>query len=110
MSQTRTGAQAFAAPLVSYRPLGVGSALRSCCTILRMLATWGLMYVIGVVIGLCRVDGNGATKVIVALLWPLGPLAFVATLAILLVASVIAFPVVGAAAAAAAAGAWWLAG
>jgi hypothetical protein len=41
------------------------------------------------------------------LLWPLGPLAFALTIAILLVASLIAFPAVGAVVLLAAAAAWW---
>ena len=40
-------------------------------------------------------------------LWPIGPLAFAVTVSILLLASVIAFPVFGAAVVAAAGVAWW---
>jgi hypothetical protein len=52
-------------------------------------------YLSGVLIGIWRVDGRPATRVWLALLWPLGPLAFVVTLAGLLLASLIAFPLVG---------------
>jgi hypothetical protein len=49
------------------------------------------IYSIGVLVGLWRTDGSPATKLTMALLWPIGPLAFVVTISGLLVASVIAF-------------------
>ena len=49
-----------------------------------------IVYVIGAVLGLWRTDGPPPTKVILALLWPLGPLAFLVTIAGLLVAAGIA--------------------
>jgi hypothetical protein len=48
-------------------------------------------YVIGVLIGLWRTDGPAATKLPLALLWPIGPLAFLVTISGLVVAAVIAF-------------------
>jgi hypothetical protein len=48
-------------------------------------------YVIGVLVGLWRTDGPPATKLTLAVLWPLGPLAFVITISGLIVAAVIAF-------------------
>jgi hypothetical protein len=48
-------------------------------------------YVIGVLIGLWRTDGPPATKLMLALLWPLGPLAFLITISGLAVAAAIAF-------------------
>ncbi len=69
-----------------------------------------LGYLAGVVIGLWRTDGPPPVRAALALLWPVGPLAFVVTVAILLAASLIAFPLVGAVAAAGAAAAWWLLG
>jgi hypothetical protein len=49
------------------------------------------IYAIGVLVGLWRTDGPPATKLLVALLWPIGPLAFLVTVSGLLVAAVIAF-------------------
>ena len=65
------------------------------------------MYAAGVAWGLCMTDARPAARVGFALLWPLGPLAFASTTAVLLVASLIAFPVFGAVLLLAAAGAWW---
>jgi hypothetical protein len=56
------------------------------------------VYGAGVVIGLLAGDARPAARLGLALLWPLGPAAFVVTLAVLLAASLIAFPVIGAAA------------
>jgi hypothetical protein len=55
-----------------------------------------LIYGIGVAIGLLLTDARPLGRVGLALLWPLGPLAFVLTLSLLLAASLIAFPIVGA--------------
>jgi hypothetical protein len=48
-------------------------------------------YLVGVLIGLWRTDGPPATKLAIALLWPLGPLAFIITISGLIVAAAIAF-------------------
>jgi hypothetical protein len=48
-------------------------------------------YVVGVLIGVWRTDGSPATKLTLALLWPLGPVAFSITIAGLLLAAPIAF-------------------
>jgi len=45
----------------------------------------------GVLVGLWRTDGPPATKFTMALLWPIGPLAFVVTVSGLVVAAAIAF-------------------
>jgi hypothetical protein len=66
-----------------------------------------IVYAVGVVIGLLFTDARPVARVGLAVLWPLGPLAFVATIAILVAASAIAFPVLGAAAATAI-GLWWM--
>jgi hypothetical protein len=76
--------------------LGVGSWELGCA-----------IYVAGVVWGLLKIDAGGATRIALALLWPLGPIAFAVTITILLAASVIAFPLWGAAVASAAAVVWW---
>jgi hypothetical protein len=47
--------------------------------------------------------------VALAVLWPLGPLAFVVTLAVLIIASLIAFPLVGVVAVVIGIALWWLA-
>jgi hypothetical protein len=67
-----------------------------------------VVYVAGVVVGLLATQGGPGTRLILALLWPLGPLAFVITVAGLVVVAAIAFPVFGIILAAALAGAWWI--
>ena len=72
------------------------------------LELWGLgwvVYVAGLAWGLLKSDARPAARVGLALLWPLGPLAF--TIAALLVASLVAYPAFGAAVLLAAALAWW---
>ena len=49
------------------------------------------IYFAGVAIGLWRTDGPLPTRLLLALLWPVGPLAFVLVVAILLAAAPIAF-------------------
>ena len=66
-----------------------------------------LIYVAGVLLGLVRIDARPGPRVALAVLWPLGPLAFVVTLAVLIIASLIAFPLVGIVAAGLGAAAWW---
>jgi hypothetical protein len=65
-----------------------------------------LIYAVGVLAGLAATDARPARRVALALLWPIGPAAFVVTLAVLLAASLIAYPIVGLGIAAAAIG-WW---
>jgi len=75
---------------------------------------WGIgdlavtIYVVGVAWGLMMIDARPAQKIALAILWPLGPIAFAVTITILLAASLIAFPVFGVAAVIAAAAAWWI--
>ena len=64
-------------------------------------------YLGGAGIALWRADAPWPTRIVLALLWPLGPIAFAVTVSILLLASLIAFPVIGAIVAAAVIG--WLA-
>ena len=66
------------------------------------------IYLAGVAIGLVATQGGVPTRIALALLWPLGPLAFVIVSAGLLLIAGVAFPVFGVILAAAAAGAWWV--
>ena len=69
---------------------------------------WAI-YAAGVLIALWRTDAHWSTRIAVAVLWPLGPLAFLVTLAILLAASLIAFPLIaGGIAVIGGLGVWWL--
>jgi hypothetical protein len=61
-----------------------------CITVRRVRALLTI-YLMGVLVGLWRTDGPPATKLAMALLWPIGPLAFAVTISGLLVAAVIAF-------------------
>ena len=72
-----------------------------------MAILWWI-YVAGALAALWRTDAALPTRVAVAALWPIGPLAFVVTVTILLIAAVIAFPAFGAAVAVAGGVAWWL--
>ena len=67
-------------------------------------------YLLGVVAGLWRTDGPPGIRLLLALLWPLGPLAFAVTVTALLAASLLAFPVVGVVIAAGGAVLWWVTG
>ena len=72
-----------------------------------MKVLWTI-YAAGALVAIWRTDAAWPTRLAVAVLWPLGPLAFLVTVSILLAASLIAFPVVsGAIAAAVAAAVWW---
>ena len=58
-------------------------------------------------LALWRTDAAWPIRIALAVLWPLGPLAFVVTVAILLAASLIAFPAFGAALLVGGGLAWW---
>ena len=66
-----------------------------------------LLYVVGVVWCLLMSDARRAERIALAVCWPLGPIAFVVTVAILLGAAVIAYPVVMATIAIVATAIWW---
>ena len=51
-----------------------------------------VVYAVGALLALWRTDAHWPTRIALAVLWPLGPLAFVITVGILLAASLIAFP------------------
>ena len=67
-----------------------------------------LLYFGGAVVALWRTDASWPVRILLALLWPIGPAAFVVTVALLLGASVIAFPLFGAVVAASLLAWWWL--
>jgi hypothetical protein len=67
-----------------------------------------LVYVSGVALGTILADAQPLGRIGLALVWPLGPAAFVVTVGMLLAASLIAFPAFGGAALAAAVLLWWL--
>jgi hypothetical protein len=68
------------------------------------------VYLAGVLVGLWLGDSRPPVRVGLALLWPLGPIAFVVTIAGLLLASLIAFPLVGVIAGVLAAIVWLMVG
>jgi hypothetical protein len=49
-----------------------------------------VIYAIGVVVGLWRTDGPPAARAVLALLWPIGPLAFLVTIVGLLLVGLVA--------------------
>ena len=65
------------------------------------------IYVAGVLWGLLKTDAPVPQRLALALLWPLGPLAFVVTVTMLLIALPVAFPTVGIPLWLAAASMWW---
>ena len=64
------------------------------------------VYVLGVTWGLIVIDAHTSVRIGLAFLWPVGPIALIATLAVLLAASTIAFPLFGAALLAAGGALW----
>lgn len=54
-----------------------------------------LTYVAGALLALWRTDASWPTRMALALLWPLGPLAFVVTVALLVTVSLFVFPLFG---------------
>jgi len=58
-------------------------------------------------VGLIATQGGVVTRLVMALLWPLGPLAFIITATGLLVVAAIAFPMFGVILATVLAGAWY---
>lgn len=66
------------------------------------------VYLIGVAVALWRSDAVWPVRTALALFWPIGPAAFVATVTLLLAASLIAFPAFGLLVAGAALLAWYL--
>ena len=67
-----------------------------------------ILYVAGVLWSLLKTDARPAERVVLSLLWPLGPLAFLVTVAILIAASVVAYPLVMVPAVVLPAVVWWV--
>ena len=65
------------------------------------------VYALGVIAGLLCVDGSMPTKVGLAIVWPLGLLAFIITIAALVGVAAIAFPMFGIALVGVLAAAWY---
>jgi hypothetical protein len=66
------------------------------------------IYAVGVIAGLIFTDARPLARLILALAWPIGPLAFVVVVGGLMVAALYLFPVFGAVVAAGVAAAWWV--
>lgn len=66
------------------------------------------VYLAGALVALVRTDAGWGTRVLLAALWPVGPLAFAVTVAMLVAVATVAFPAFGAAILAAAGAAWYL--
>ena len=66
------------------------------------------VYLAGVILGLLTTQGGPGTRLLLAILWPLGPLAFLITVGGLLIVAAIAFPLFGVMLAAGVAAMWWL--
>ena len=66
------------------------------------------IYVVGVIAGLILTDARPLARFVLALAWPIGPLAFVVVVGGLLVAALYLFPVFGAVVAAGVVAAWWV--
>jgi len=75
---------------------------------MQLMAWLWMIYAAGVLAGLLLTDGRPATRITLALLWPLGPAALLVTVTILGLAAMIAFPVFGVLVTLAAGAAWWL--
>jgi hypothetical protein len=73
-----------------------------------MLVPLLIVYLAGAVAGLIWTDAPFPGRLVLAILWPAGAVAFVVTVAILLAASLIAFPIVAGGVAVAGVGLWWL--
>jgi hypothetical protein len=72
-----------------------------------VLTTTLIVYVVGVIVGLLRVDASPLTRLVVALLWPVGAAAGVVTVSGLVLMAMVLFPVLGGAVVVIAAAIWW---
>jgi hypothetical protein len=67
-----------------------------------------IVYAVGIVVGLLRIDGSVAARLTLAFLWPVGLVAAVVTIGALVLAAMMLFPLVGVAAVVTAAVVWWI--
>jgi hypothetical protein len=67
-------------------------------------------YLAGALVALLATDDRWPVRIALAAFWPVGPLAFVVIVALLLVVAAVLWPWVGAGFAALAAAAWWMLG
>jgi hypothetical protein len=68
------------------------------------------VYGVGVAVGLWRADASVAKRLLLAFLWPLGPLAAAVTLPVMALAALVLFPLAGLLALAGGLAGWWLLG
>ena len=73
-----------------------------------MLTAALVLYAVGVIIGVVRVDAGPATRLAVSLLWPLGVVAGVVTVSALVLAAMVLFPMLGAASVTVGILIWWM--
>ncbi|MFN8061951.1 MAG: hypothetical protein U0Q12_22525 [Vicinamibacterales bacterium] len=67
-----------------------------------------VVYIAGALVGLVRTESvSPLERVALAILWPVGPLAFVLTVALMVAVACVAWPWLGVAAALGGATAWW---
>jgi hypothetical protein len=67
-----------------------------------------VVYAAGVAVGLWRIDGSPVARLTIALLWPLGVVAAIVTIAALVLAAMVLFPLVGVAGVLTLALMWWV--
>jgi uncharacterized membrane protein YdcZ (DUF606 family) len=72
-----------------------------------MLTAALIVYAAGVLVGLLRVDAAPLTRIVVAVLWPLGLVAGIVTGSLLVLATMVLFPRLGAATVLAGVLIWW---
>lgn len=66
------------------------------------------VYLLGALVALVRTDAGWGTRMLLAALWPVGPLVFALTVATLVAVGMVAFPPFGAVAIATVGAAWYL--
>ncbi len=75
------------------------------------MSSWLLgAYLAGAVVALAATDDRWPVRVALALCWPVGPLAFVAVVTVLLAVAAVLWPWLGAAAVLLGGAAWWVLG
>jgi hypothetical protein len=86
MARIVTGRVTGRCPTLSYSKYGLRSPDMTGCA-----QTAALVYGIGVLWGILAIEARPAARVGLALVWPLGPVAFVVTVAVLLASAPLAF-------------------